>query len=101
MACGTPVLAFRKGAVHEVVDDGVTGYVVDTMDEAICALRGVLALDRSRVRRRFEERFTVARMARDYVKIYEQLIDSRATGTEDVAAAELPVKTNGAGSRPH
>jgi glycosyltransferase involved in cell wall biosynthesis len=101
MACGTPVLAFRNGAVSEVIDDGVTGYIVDTMDEAICALGGVLALDRGRVRRRFEERFTVARMARDYVSIYEQLIEGPAEGAQDVAAAELPVKTNGAGDRAH
>ena len=59
MACGTPVLAFRNGAVPEVIDDGVTGYVVDTMDEAHRALGRVLALDRSRVRRRFDERFSV------------------------------------------
>ena len=75
MACGTPVLAFREGAVTEVVDDGVTGYVVDDIDQAIDKLGDVLALDRSRVRRRFEERFSIARMARDYVKIYTKLID--------------------------
>jgi glycosyltransferase involved in cell wall biosynthesis len=74
MACGTPVLAFRNGAVSEVIDDGVTGFVVNAVDEAIAKLPAVLALDRGRVRRRFEERFCVARMARDYVKIYAKLI---------------------------
>ena len=100
MACGTPVLAFRKGAVAEVIDNGVTGYVVDTMDEAVCALGGVLALDRARVRRRFEERFTVARMAKDYVKIYERLVGTSA-GRSDEVAAPLRARTNGAGSVAH
>jgi glycosyltransferase involved in cell wall biosynthesis len=77
MACGTPVLAFRNGSAPEVVDDGVTGYVVDSVDEAICKIGSLLALDRGRVRRRFEERFTAARMARDYVAIYRQLLSAK------------------------
>jgi glycosyltransferase involved in cell wall biosynthesis len=89
MACGTPVLAIRNGAVCEVVDDGVTGYVVDTVEEAIARLNSVLALDRGRVRRRFEERFAVARMARDYVKIYAKLIGRRMTHREAQPAAAL------------
>lgn len=74
MACGTPTLAFRNGSVPEVIDDGVTGRVVDTMPEAIAAMPEVLALDRRLVRRRFEERFTAARMARDYVELYRRQI---------------------------
>src|SRR5208337_1340774 len=73
MACGTPVLAFRRGSVPEIIDDGVTGRIVDTMEEALAALPQVLALDRRAVRRRFEERFSAARMARDYVGIYRML----------------------------
>ncbi|HZT48163.1 MAG TPA: glycosyltransferase family 4 protein [Hyphomicrobiaceae bacterium] len=76
MACGTPVLAFRHGAVPEVVDPGVTGYIVDSIDEAVRMLPRVLALDRSGVRRRFEERFTAFRMTQDYCRIYERLIGS-------------------------
>ena len=72
MACGTPTLAFRHGSVPEVIDDGVTGRVVDTMPEAIAAMTEVLALDRRLVRRRFEERFTAARMAHDYVDLYRR-----------------------------
>jgi glycosyltransferase involved in cell wall biosynthesis len=60
--------------VPEVIDDGVTGWAVDSLEEAMCKLGQVLALDRVRVRRRFEERFSVARMAKDYVKVYERLI---------------------------
>jgi glycosyltransferase involved in cell wall biosynthesis len=73
MACGTPVLAFRNGSVPEVVDDGVTGFIVDTEEEAVCRLGALLALNRRRVRRRFEERFTAARMAADYLKLYRGL----------------------------
>jgi glycosyltransferase involved in cell wall biosynthesis len=82
MACGTPVLAFRNGSVAEVVDEGVTGHVVDSMDEAISALGRVLALNRGIVRRRFEERFTSARMAQDYLKIYTKLVGTRVLKTE-------------------
>lgn len=79
MACGTPVLAFRNGSVSEVIDEGVTGFIVQTEEEAICKLRDLLALDRGRVRRRFEERFTAERMAADYVRLYKTLF---AAGTE-------------------
>jgi glycosyltransferase involved in cell wall biosynthesis len=76
MACGTPVLAFRGGSVPEIVDQHVTGAIVDTVEEAIAALPKVMALDRSAVRRRFEQRFTAARMANDYVKAYQKLLSS-------------------------
>ena len=77
MACGTPVLAFREGSVAEVVEDGITGYIVNSVDEAICKIGRLLSLDRSRVRRGFEERFTARRMVQDYIKIYEKLISTR------------------------
>ena len=97
MACATPVLAFKNGAVSEVIDDGVTGDAVDTVDEAICALGAVLALDRVRVRRRYEERFTASRMARDYVKVYEHLLGSSDARLEEVSMTARAAKTNGAG----
>jgi glycosyltransferase involved in cell wall biosynthesis len=74
MACGTPVLAFRHGSVPEVIENGVTGLIVDTMDEAIRMLPHVVALDRRAVRRRFEERFSATRMAKDYVQTYRDLL---------------------------
>ena len=80
MACGTPVLAFRHGSVPEVIDEGVTGKIVDTMDEAVAAMPQLLAMDRRKVRRRFEERFTAERMAHDYVDLY----------TKQIAMAGLP-----------
>jgi len=76
MACGTPVLAFRCGSVPEIIDEGVTGAIVDTMEEAIAALPRVIALDRKKVRQRFEQRFSVTRMAKDYVGVYRLLLDS-------------------------
>ena len=74
MACGTPVLAFRRGSVPEVIDDGVTGYVVDDAQDAIRKMGSLLALDRGRVRRAFEQRFTARRMAQDYVSMYKRLL---------------------------
>ena len=73
MACGTPVIAFRSGSVPEVVDDGVTGFIVENEDEAVQAIKRVPELDRRTVRARFEERFSSKRMAQDYVRCYEAM----------------------------
>ncbi len=75
MACGTPVIAFRSGSVAEVIDDGVTGFIVNDEREAIEAVGRLGELDRGRVRARFEQRFSAARMAREYVRHYEALAD--------------------------
>ena len=77
MACGTPVLAFNNGSVPEVIENGLTGYIVDSVEEGICALGKLVALDRRKIRRRFDERFSASRMARDYVSIYREM----ASGT--------------------
>src|SRR5204862_5467809 len=74
MACGTPVLAFRRGSVAEIVDDGMTGIIVDGMEDAAAAVPRVLELDRRAVRRRFEQRFSATRMAKDYAKLYRSLL---------------------------
>ena len=74
MACGTPVLAFRRGAVAEIVEPGLTGMIADTMEHAQRMLPQVLALDRRAVRRRFEERFSATRMAKDYLQVYRSLL---------------------------
>ena len=76
MACGTPVLAFRCGSVPEIIEDGLTGAIVETMEEAIAALPRVIALDRKKVRQRFEQRFSATRMAKDYVGVYRSLLAS-------------------------
>jgi glycosyltransferase involved in cell wall biosynthesis len=77
MACGTPVIAFRAGSVPEVIDDGVTGFVVDSEAEALEAIGRLGELDRRKVRARFEERFTSNRMAREYLRAYEALVAKR------------------------
>jgi glycosyltransferase involved in cell wall biosynthesis len=76
MSCGAPVLAFARGSTPEIIDEGVTGCVVRSLDEAIAALPKLIRLDRRGVRRRFEERFSVARMAGDYLAIYRRLAES-------------------------
>lgn len=73
MACGTPVIAFRSGAVPEVIDDGVTGFIVASIAEAAEAVARLGQLDRGKVRATFEMRFTVERMAQDYLSIYRGL----------------------------
>ncbi len=87
MACGTPVVAWRRGSVPEVIDDGVSGFIVDGVDEAVAAVGRAGSLSRARVRRTFEERFSVARMARDYAAIYQRLLDARPTVVEPLAVA--------------
>ena len=74
MACATPVIAYRSGSVPEVIDEGVTGFVVDDIDSATAAVGRLDELDRAGVRAGFERRFDVARMARDYLRVYEGLI---------------------------
>jgi glycosyltransferase involved in cell wall biosynthesis len=82
MACGVPVVAFPCGAVPEVIDHGVTGFIVNTVDEAVEAVRVIHRIDRSACRATFERRFSVRRMAWRYVQIYRQL---RARATNRVA----------------
>jgi len=77
MACGTPVVAFRRGSVPEVIEDGVSGCVVENEEEAVQAIKGLGKLDRSRVRAAFERRFTAERMAKQYVQTYHKLVGSK------------------------
>jgi glycosyltransferase involved in cell wall biosynthesis len=84
LACGTPVIAWRNGSVPEVIEDGVTGFVVDSVEEAAEAVDRVAWLDRPACRQKFEERFDAARMARDYLQIYRQLVHA---GSEPVRSA--------------
>jgi len=74
MANGTPVVALRRGSVPEVIDEGLTGFVVDSVDRAVAAVPRAAALDRSGIRRCFEERSSVQRMARDYIEIYDDVL---------------------------
>jgi glycosyltransferase involved in cell wall biosynthesis len=91
MACATPVIAYRSGSVPEVIDEGVSGFVVDDIESATMAAGRLDEIDRSGVREAFERRFDVARMARDYLGVYERLI----SGWEPRPTA-VPIATEGA-----
>ena len=78
MSCGTPVIAYRRGSVPEIIEQDLSGFVVDTIYEAIAAVRRITRLDRGKVRAQFERRFTVERMAGDYVDIYRKLLSARS-----------------------
>jgi glycosyltransferase involved in cell wall biosynthesis len=86
MACGTPVVAFRSGSVPEVLEDGLTGFVVDTIEEAVQAVARLDELFRPSIRSRFEERFSARAMAREYSKIYRRLIQLQ--GSDSGAAVQ-------------
>jgi glycosyltransferase involved in cell wall biosynthesis len=80
MACGTPVISWPRGSVPEVVEDGVTGFVVESKGQAVTAIgRPPHHLDRRRIRERFEKRFTARRMAEEYVDNYRRLAIIRIT----------------------
>jgi glycosyltransferase involved in cell wall biosynthesis len=84
MACGTPVVAYRRGSMTEIIDDGITGYVGDTAEQAVAAVERAAALDRAAVRRRAEERFGVERMIDDYLAVYADVL--RGEGTRPASA---------------
>ncbi len=86
MACGTPVLAWHCGSVPEVIDEGVTGFVVRSEEEAVSALERIGSLDRMEVRATFERRFSTRRMADDYLDVYETLCGAGAC-TEQLSAS--------------
>ena len=79
MACGTPVIAFGCGSVPELIQDAVTGFVVNSFDEALRAINRIRTIERQRVRTTFERRFTARRMAEDYVRIYQNVIETCAS----------------------
>ena len=87
MACGTPVIAFNCGSVPEVMEDGLTGFVVENVEGAAAAVRRLDQLFRPSIRSRFEERFSARAMAREYLRIYRKLSASRGIGTGTVEAA--------------
>ncbi len=95
MACGTPVLAFRCGSIPEIIEDGITGKIVDSEEEAVAALREILLYDRRAVRQRFEERFTSTRMAKNYVASYRQLLGIGTSGADARRSRSRRVNLNG------
>jgi glycosyltransferase involved in cell wall biosynthesis len=96
MACGTPVIAWPGGSVEEVMEDGVSGFIVDEVGEAVRAVERVSSLDRRSVRSIFDRRFTVDRMARDYLRIYSRLIEGRTPGKGEDASRKGRVSSDAA-----
>ena len=91
MACGTPVIAFNRGSVSEIVEDGVTGFVVEDEAGAIGAVDRLAHLSRAQIRRRFEERFTARRMATDYLAAYRALMGQATPKLRVVAENRAPL----------
>jgi len=79
LACGTPVIAYRSGSVPEVIEDGVTGFIVEDADGAVDAVNHLREIDRWNCRKHFERNFSDERMARDYLNIYSKLIRKEPT----------------------
>ncbi|XSC48570.1 glycosyltransferase family 4 protein [Bradyrhizobium sp. RDT10] len=94
MSCGTPVLAFDCGSVREIIDEGTTGFIVHTVDEAVKALPHVIALDRRVVRERFGQRFSVIRMAQNYIDVYQSLLSKSVYRKHDDREIVVPVKSD-------
>jgi glycosyltransferase involved in cell wall biosynthesis len=99
LACGTPVIAYRRGSVPEIIEEGVTGCIVHDLEEAVRAVERLPRLSRWRCRQRFEERFSAARMAREYLAIYRRLAEGAlptfVAGTAGVSEARRPATRAG------
>jgi glycosyltransferase involved in cell wall biosynthesis len=95
MACGTPVIAFENGSVPEVLEDGLTGFIVHGEDQAVDKLRRLRTLDRARIRAEFEHRFTAHHMAQNYLKLYARLTQVRQlpTSLAEVARDKIPARS--------
>lgn len=93
MAVGTPVIAWRNGSVPEVIEHGVTGAIVDCIDQAVDAVRDAQYLDRQAVRRRFESRFTVSRMAQHYLAVFRRMIRYRQSERAEEMTDSSPAVT--------
>ncbi|MBZ5664431.1 MAG: glycosyltransferase family 4 protein [Acidobacteriia bacterium] len=90
MACGTPTIAFRHGSVPEVIDNGVSGIIVESVEEAVLAVERIKSMSRAACRNAFERRFTARRMAQDYLRLYERLIE------EQKKFHEIPIEVRSA-----
>jgi len=95
MACGTPIIAYEAGSVSEVMEDGVTGFIVNNIDQAVEAVRRVCDLSRARCREVFEKRFTASRMASDHVNVYMRLADPRMQRVEQSLESSLRTSQTG------
>jgi glycosyltransferase involved in cell wall biosynthesis len=88
MACGTPVIAYNRGSVSEIIEEGLTGFVVEDEIDAVAAVHRISQLDRGAIRQQFEQRFTARRMALDYLDVYHGLVEQVAPKIRLVSSAE-------------
>jgi glycosyltransferase involved in cell wall biosynthesis len=88
MACGTPVIAYNRGSVPEVIDEGLTGFIVEDEISAVAAVNRLSGLDREAIRKQFEARFTARRMAQDYLAAYRSLTEAAQPRIKLVSSAE-------------
>jgi glycosyltransferase involved in cell wall biosynthesis len=88
LACGTPVIAYNRGSVPEIIDEGLTGFIVEDEISAVAAVRRLSQLNREAVRKQFEARFTARRMALDYLASYRSLMDTAESRIKLVSSAE-------------
>ena len=79
MACGTPVIAFGRGSIPEIIMDGETGYIVEDIEQAVQAVAAVRTLERSACREDVEQRFSRTRMVNDYVRVYREILKMEAS----------------------
>jgi glycosyltransferase involved in cell wall biosynthesis len=92
MACGTPIIAFEQGAVAEVMEDGRTGFIVNSLEESVQAVERIESISRKECRQVFEERFSATRMAQNYIEIYQRLL-KQSWMTDVTANSYLPQRT--------
>ena len=96
LACGTPVLAYRRGSIPEIIEHGITGFVSENLSEMVAAVDQLGQIDRRRCRASFDQRFTADRMARDYVALYERIIEERlALATPNIHALGAGLRFEG------
>ena len=88
MACGTPVIAYNRGSVPEIIDEGLTGFIVEDETSAVAAVGRLADLDRDAIRKQFETRFTARRMALDYLAAYSSLMEAAEPRIKLVSSAE-------------
>ena len=99
MACGTPVIAYNRGSVPEIIDDGLTGFVVEDETSAVASVGRLSELDRGAIRKQFETRFTARRMALDYLAAYRGLMEAAKPRIKLVAARNSHPPDRSAGTR--
>ncbi len=91
MACGTPVLAMKRGALPEIVVDGETGFLVDSLDGMVASLEQLDTIDRRACRRHIQQNFSLARMVQDYIDVYRQVVEEHQFKPHRLEPSSIPI----------